>query len=97
MSTKSAPREPVDEEAEAHPAATMAGVSPVPPVTDTWVTAMPHTDATKPSSLPKAVADAIDGKDHSDDPVLPDQGGKVLDFIAAEANRAGEAERAGSK
>ena len=95
MSTKS-PREPEDEETE-HPAATMAGVSTVPTVTDTWVTAMPQTDATKPSSLPKAVADAIDDKDHSDDPVLPDQGGKVLDFIAAEANRAGEANRAASK
>lgn len=87
MSTKSTRRETEAGETGGHPAATMAGVAPVPTVTDTWVTAMPHPDATKLSSLPAAVANAIDGKDHSKDPVFPDRGGKVLDIAAAEANR----------
>lgn len=78
-----------DEESGGHPAVTMGGVAPVSTVTDTWVTAMPHPDATKLSSLPKAVANAIDGKDHSDDPVFADEGGKVMDEGVAEANRAG--------
>jgi hypothetical protein len=91
MSTKSAPRETDAEETDGHPAVTMAGVAAVPTVTDTWVTAMPHPDATKLSSLPKAVANAIDGKDHSNDPVFPDQGGQVLDITAAKANRSSEA------
>lgn len=87
MSTRSTRRESESDETGGHPAATMAGVAAVPTVTDTWVTAMPHPDATKLSSLPKAVANAIDGKDHSKDPVFPDQGGQVLDITAAEANR----------
>lgn len=91
MSTKStrSETEADNDTTGGHPAATMAGVAAVPTVTDTWVTAMPHPDATKPSSLPKAVANAIDGKDHSKDPVSPDRGGKVLDSAAAEANRSG--------
>lgn len=89
MPTKSSPHEDEGEadETGGHPGGSMAGVTAVPTVTDTWVTAMPHADATKLSSLPKAVSNAIDGKDHSDDPVLPDQGGQVLDITAAAANK----------
>lgn len=65
----------------------MGGMAPTNSVTDMWVTASPKADATHPSSLPKAVRDAIDGKDHSADPPAPDSGGRVLDEVAAAANR----------
>lgn len=55
--------------------------------TDTWVTSQPKADATNTSSLPQAVADGLDGKDHSDDEALSDDGGRVLDEVAATANR----------
>lgn len=87
MSKEANPRESETEESGGHPASTMGGVAPVSTVTDTWVTANPHPDATNLSSLPKAVANAIDGKDHSGDPEYPDQGGVVLDELAAAANR----------
>lgn len=61
----------------------VVGVAPVSTVTDTWTTANPKPDATNLSSLPKAVANAIDGKDHSEDPEFPDQGGRVMDEAAA--------------
>lgn len=70
-----------------HVAMTSGGVAGTPSVTDTWVTAMPHADATNANSLPKAVADSLDDKDHSDDEVVPDQGGRVFDEVAATANR----------
>ena len=88
MSTKS-PRKADETESGGHPAFTEAGVAPVSTVTDTWTTANPTPDATNLSSLPKAVANAIDGKDHSEDPEFPDQGGRVMDEAAAAANRAG--------
>lgn len=86
MSTKS-PRQADDTESGGHPAFTEGGVAPVSTVTDSWTTANPKPDATKVSSLPKAVANAIDGKDHSNDPKFPDQGGRVMDETVAAANR----------
>lgn len=74
---------------EGHPAMTMGGVAPVKTATDSWVTSQPNPDVTNPNSLPKAVRDSLDGEDHSDDEVVPDQGGKVFDETAAAANRAG--------
>lgn len=55
--------------------------------TDTWNTSQPKADATKLSSLPKDVADELDGKEHSADEVRPDDGGRVFDEGVAEANR----------
>lgn len=55
--------------------------------TDTWNTSQSKADATVPSSLPKAVSDELDDKDHSADGVRPDDGEQVFDEAAAEANR----------
>jgi len=88
MTSKADGHEEESDETGGHPVNTMGGVAPVSTVTDTWSTPHPKADATKLSSLPKAVADAIDGKDHSDDPVYPDQGGQVVDTMAADANTA---------
>ena len=55
--------------------------------TDTWTTAQSKADATKPSSLPKAVSDDLDGEDHSADGIRPDDGGHVFDEGVAVANR----------
>lgn len=55
--------------------------------TDTWVTSQPKADATKLSSLPVAIADHLDGKGQPADEVRPDEGGQVLDEVAAAANR----------
>ncbi len=55
--------------------------------TDTWNTSQSNADATNLSSLPKAVSDELDGKDHSADGVRPDDGGRVFDEAAAVANR----------
>lgn len=88
MSTKS-PRKADDTESGGHPAFTEGGVAPVSTVTDTWTTANPNPDATNLSSLPKAVANAIDDKDHSEDPEFPDQGGRVIDETVAAASRGG--------
>ena len=55
--------------------------------TDTWNTSQSKADATNLSSLPNAVSDELDGKDHSADPVRPDDGGRVLDEAVAAANR----------
>ena len=85
MSAESTPREVEGERTGGH-SVTIGGVTTVKKATDTWVTAAPSADATKPSTLPKAVANFIDGKDHSNDPVFPDQGGQVLDGTAAAAN-----------
>ena len=74
---------------EGHPAMTMGGVAPVKTATDSWVTSQPHPDSTHLNSMPKAVRDSLDGKDHSDDEVVPDAGGKVFDESVAAANRAG--------
>ena len=91
MATKS-PRKADDTVSGGHPAFTEGGVAPVSTVTDTWTTASPKPDATNLSSLPKAVANAIDGKDHSEDPEFPDQGGRVMDEAVAAANRGGNAQ-----
>lgn len=77
------------DETEGHPAMTMGGVAPTKTATDSWVTSQPNPDATHLTSLPKAVADSLDDKDHSDDVIVPDAGGQVLDETAAAANRAG--------
>ena len=55
--------------------------------TDTWNTSQSKADATRLSSLPKAVSDELDGKDHSADGVRPDHGGRVFDEGVAVANR----------
>ena len=86
MSSKST-RKDDDTESGGHPGFTEGGVAPVSTVTDTWTTANPKPDATNLSSLPKAVANAIDGKDHSEDPEFADQGGRVMDEAVAAANR----------
>jgi len=88
MDSESTGKEPADD-TEGHPAFTEGGVAPVKTVTDDWSTSQPNPDATIPGSMPKAVADEIDEKDHSDDAVAPDSGGTVLDEAAAEANRKG--------
>lgn len=56
--------------------------------TDTWNTSQSKADATIESSLPKAVSDELDGKDHSADDVPSDDGERVFDESVAEANRA---------
>lgn len=55
--------------------------------TDTWNTSQSKADATKLSSLPKAVADELDGKDHSAEDDRSDDGGRVFNEAAAVANR----------
>lgn len=55
--------------------------------TDTWNTSQSKADATIESSMPKAVSDDLDGKDHSADDVQPDAGGQVFDEAVAAANR----------
>ena len=55
--------------------------------TDTWTTSQSKADATKLSSLPKAVSDELDGKDHSAEGDRPDDGGRVFDENVATANR----------
>ena len=55
--------------------------------TDTWNTSQSKADATNLSSLPKAVSDELDGKDHSADGVRPDDGGRVFNEAGAVANR----------
>lgn len=72
-----------------HPAFTMGGVAPVKTVTDHWVTPQPNPDATDLDSLPWALAEVLDGKDHRGDRVLPDHVNEALDAAAAEANHPG--------
>lgn len=56
--------------------------------TDTWTTSQSDADVTIASSLPKAVSDELDGKDHSADVIEPDGGQRVFDESVAVANRA---------
>lgn len=56
--------------------------------TDTWNTSQSDADVTIASSLPKAVSDELDGKDHAADVVEPDGGDRVFDESVAVANRA---------
>lgn len=56
--------------------------------TDTWNTSQSDADATIASTLPKAVSDELDGKDHSADGVRTDDGERVFDEGVASANRA---------
>lgn len=56
--------------------------------TDNWNTSQSDADSTSASSLPKAVSDELDGKDHSADVVEPDAGARVFDESVAVANRA---------
>jgi hypothetical protein len=72
-----------------HPAFTMGGVVPVKTVTDHWVTSQPNPDATDLDSLPWALAEALEGRDHHGEKVLPDHVGEVIDIAAAEANHPG--------
>ncbi|HUP68957.1 MAG TPA: hypothetical protein VM142_03985 [Acidimicrobiales bacterium] len=65
----------------------MGGMAPTNAVTDEWVTASPKADATDPTTLPGALADALDGTDHSGDAPTPDGGGQVFDESVAAANR----------
>ena len=55
--------------------------------TDTWNTSQSKADATNLSTLPKDVADDLDGKDHSADGERPDEGGRVFNEGVATANR----------
>ncbi|HVE45518.1 MAG TPA: hypothetical protein VNA57_02060 [Acidimicrobiales bacterium] len=55
--------------------------------TDTWNTSQSKADATTLSSLPTAVSDDLDDKDHSAEVAEPDAGGQIFDEGVAVANR----------
>jgi len=60
-----------------HPAFTMGGVAPVKTVTDHWVTSQPHPDATDLDTLPWALAETVEGRDHHGEKTLPDHVGEA--------------------
>lgn len=83
------PSDPSETEAkeEDDSSVAMGGMAPTNAVTDQWATASAKADATNPATLPKAVADSVDGQDHSADDHKPDSGGQVFDESVAQANR----------